>query len=372
MEGEAAMIRALDHVQLAMPKGQEDVARRFYGTILGMREVTKPETLACRGGCWFQADGAIVHLGVQEDFVPAKKAHPAFTVADVDELAERLRQAGCALVPDHTLPQRRRFYTFDPFGNRIEFIQDGCGFSQDPRPPLLYSDLAHWWPLFSPPEHYADEAADLLPTLLSAPAHRPQMLLELGAGGGSLAFHLKRAFQLTLTDISPAMLAVSRQVNPECEHAVGDMRTLDLGRQFDLVLIHDAIMYMTDPPSVQAALATAYRHCAPGGAVVIVPDVVKETFTPKTVTGGEDGPDGRGLRYLEWVWDPDPGDDTYEVFFAFVLREADGSLRVEHDRHRFGLFARNAWLEWLQEAGFEPTVRTDPWGRDVFTGTKAR
>lgn len=258
------------------------------------------------------------------------------------------------------------------FGNRIEFIQDDSVFSQDPRPPRLYNEMAEWWPLLSPPEDYAEEAADLLPTLLSAPAHRPETLLELGAGGGSLAFHLKASLKLTHTDLSPAMLAVSRQVNPECEHVVGDMRTLDLGRQFDLVLIHDAIMYMTDPASVQAALATAHRHCVPGGAVVVLPDMVKETFAPKTVTGGKDGPDGRALRYLEWVWDPDPNDDTYEVVFAFILREADGSVRVEHDRHRFGLFSRSAWLEWLEQAGFAPTVRTDPWGRDVFIGQKSR
>src|SRR5690606_6342176 len=104
-------------------------------------------------------------------------------------------------------------------------------------------------------------------------------------------FHLKRFFELTLTDFSPEMLAVSRQLNPECRHVVGDMRTLDLGRQFDLVLIHDAIMYMTDAASVGAALNTAYRHCRPGGAVVVLPDAVKETFAPKTSTGGHDAPD---------------------------------------------------------------------------------
>lgn len=236
--------------------------------------------------------------------------------------------------------------------------------------PRLYNELARWWPLFSPPDDYEEEAADLLPVLLNASARPPRTLLELGAGGGSLAFHLKNKFALTLTDLSPDMVAVSRQLNPECEHAVGDMRTLDLGRQFDRVLIHDAIMYMTDPASVMAALATAYRHCAPGGAVVVIPDVVKETFSPKTVTGGEDGPDGRGLRYLEWIWDPDPSDDTYEVVFALILRDADGSVSVEHDRHRFGLFPRAAWLAWLEETGFTATSRVDPWGRDMFVGKK--
>ena len=122
--------------------------------------------------------------------------------------------------------------------------------SSDGRMPArlrLYSDLAAWWPLMSPPSHYVEEAEDLLPMLLAAPDAPPRTLLELGAGGGSLAFHLKDHFRLTLSDRSPDMLAVSRATNPECEHLLGDMRALDLGRNFDLVLIHDAIMYATDP-----------------------------------------------------------------------------------------------------------------------------
>jgi SAM-dependent methyltransferase len=161
--------------------------------------------------------------------------------------------------------------------------------------PRLYTELAAWWPLFSPPSHYVEEAADILPGLLSATDSPPRTLLELGCGGGSLAYHLKDRLQLTLTDRSAQMLAVSGTVNPECDHVLGDMRSLELGRQFDRVLIHDAIMYATDPASVRATLRTAYRHCRPGGATLILPDCVKETFEPETSTGGEDGQDGRGL-----------------------------------------------------------------------------
>jgi SAM-dependent methyltransferase len=234
-------------------------------------------------------------------------------------------------------------------------------------PPLrLYSDLAAWWPLMSPPSHYVEEAEDLLPMLLAAPDAPPRTLLELGAGGGSLAFHLKDHFRLTLSDRSPDMLAVSRATNPECEHLLGDMRALDLGRHFDLVLIHDAIMYATDRMSLQAALATAARHCRPGGGMVILPDCVKETFEPDTDHGGGDDPDGRAMRYLEWTWDPDPADDSFETLYVFALREPDGSTHVEHDLHRNGLFAHTAWLEWLREAGFSATSRVDPWKRKVF------
>jgi SAM-dependent methyltransferase len=234
----------------------------------------------------------------------------------------------------------------------------------------LYRELASWWLLLSPPSHYVEEAADLLPDLLAAPDAPPRTLLELGSGGGSLTWHFKNRIQLTLTDVSEPMLAVSRGVNPECEHLHGDMRSLDLGRAFDVVLIHDAIMYATDEASVRATLETASRHCRVGGGVVVVPDHVKETFEPDTSTGGEDAPDGRGLRYLQWSWDPDQDDDTFEVAYAFLLREADGAVRVDSDRQRCGVFPRAAWLRWMDEAGFAATTRLDPWKRDVFRGRK--
>ena len=237
----------------------------------------------------------------------------------------------------------------------------------------LYSDLASWWPLMSPPIHYVEEAADLLPLLLEGDAGTRRLtLLELGSGGGSLASHLKSHFKLTLTDRSPEMLDVNRRINPEAEHIVGDMTTLDLGREFDRVLVHDAIMYATDPDSVRATLRTAARHCHRWGRVVVVPDCVTETFEPSTECGGEDGEDGRGLRYLMWSWDKDPTDYVYEVEFAFLLRNSDGSVTVELDRHREGCFPRADWLTWFDEAGFDARIHFDPWKRDVFVGVRRR
>jgi SAM-dependent methyltransferase len=234
----------------------------------------------------------------------------------------------------------------------------------------LYSDLASWWPLLSPPSHYVEEAADIIPTLEKAPDAPPCTLLELGSGGGSLAYHLKERFQLTLSDRSEQMLAVSRSVNPECEHVPGDMRTLALDRQFDLVMIHDAVMYLTDELSLRAAFATAHRHCRPGGAVVILPDCVTETFQPETDHGGEDAPDGRGLRYLEWTWDPNPNDTTFVTAWSFLLRNASGRVAVDMDEHLFGIFPRASWLAWLRAEGFKPTSRMDPWNRDVFVARR--
>jgi hypothetical protein len=235
----------------------------------------------------------------------------------------------------------------------------------------MYAELAPWWPLISPPAEYIEEAADLLPLLVGSPDAAPgRTLLELGAGGGSLASHLKQRFTLTLTDRSPNMLAISAQINPDCEHIPGDMTTLDLGREFDRVLIHDAIMYATDADTVRATLHTAARHCRAGGLVVVVPDHVRETFAAGTEYGGEDAADGRGLRYIMWSWDPDPDDDTFDVAYAFLLRDADGRTSVEYDRHREGLFARTQWLDWLDEVGFAADVHRDRWDRDVFVGLK--
>jgi SAM-dependent methyltransferase len=235
----------------------------------------------------------------------------------------------------------------------------------------FYDELAHWWPLFSPPSHYGPEAEDLLPRLGLSGTSARRTLLELGAGGGSLAFHLKRQFACTLTDRSPSMLAVSRSVNPECEHVVGDMRTLRLDREFDVVLVHDAIMYLTTPADVLAALETAALHCRSAGTVVVMPDYVRETFEPGTDHGGEDGDDGRGLRYLEWRWDPDPTDDTYLVDYAFLLREADGRVNVQHDRHVEGLYSRDRWLRWFADRGLEAHSERDRWERDVMIARRA-
>jgi catechol 2,3-dioxygenase-like lactoylglutathione lyase family enzyme len=113
-----------------MPEGEEAAARWFYGTLLGLKELAKPEPLASRGGCWFEAPGVYLHLGIQEHFIAASKAHPALLVSDLELLRRSLAEAGVEIIPDNVLPDVHRFYALDPFGNRIEFIQDGDGFSQ--------------------------------------------------------------------------------------------------------------------------------------------------------------------------------------------------------------------------------------------------
>jgi catechol 2,3-dioxygenase-like lactoylglutathione lyase family enzyme len=118
------MITALDHVQVAIPRGGEDQARLFYAGLLGMVEIEKPAALKPRGGCWFSSGSAVLHLGVEEPFHPAQKAHPAFLTTGLAALFDRLAASGYdGIRADRELPGIRRFHVFDPFGNRIEFQQ---------------------------------------------------------------------------------------------------------------------------------------------------------------------------------------------------------------------------------------------------------
>jgi catechol 2,3-dioxygenase-like lactoylglutathione lyase family enzyme len=117
------MLTALDHVQLAAPPGSEDALRAYYAGVLGMTEIPKPPVLAARGGCWFQAGPVQLHLGIEPHFRPARKAHPGLRVTGIEAYAQRLEQRGAPVTWDDNLPGHRRFYSDDPVGNRLEFLE---------------------------------------------------------------------------------------------------------------------------------------------------------------------------------------------------------------------------------------------------------
>ena len=117
------MFEGLHHVQLAMPPGEEDAARGFFTGVLGMPEVEKPPVLAARGGAWFRAGGLEIHLGVEQGFRPARKAHPGILVDDLVDVVRLLRKAGQEVTWDGDFPGFRRVYASDPFGNRLEFLE---------------------------------------------------------------------------------------------------------------------------------------------------------------------------------------------------------------------------------------------------------
>lgn len=221
----------------------------------------------------------------------------------------------------------------------------------------FYEDYAEWWPLLSAPADYAEEAAVYRRMLGDSATGDVRRVLELGSGGGNNASHLKHDFEMTLVDLAPGMLDVSRELNPGCRHVVGDMRTVRLGEQYDAVFVHDAVEYITDRTDLEATVATAYLHCRPGGVVLFVPDTVRETFQAHTSHGGHDG-SGRALRYLEWVYDPEPGDTSYTADYVFVLREDGSEPEVVFDRHELGVFSIVDWTAMLEAAGFDATFET--------------
>ncbi len=222
----------------------------------------------------------------------------------------------------------------------------------------IYADLADWWPLISPPREYTAEAAYLAAILRRSGTRE---VLDLGSGGGHVAVHLKNEFALTLIDISDQMLAVSAQLNPECEHRQGDMRTVRLGRQFDAVLVHDSIDYIVGTGDLRLVIQTAAAHCRPGGVALFVPDYVKDTFRELTGDGGGGvDADGRTASFSERTWDPDPADDWVQADYEFTLHLADGDTRVISESHRLSAFSRATWLSLLTETGFELDPALEP------------
>lgn len=194
----------------------------------------------------------------------------------------------------------------------------------------FYGTLAEWWPVLSPLEEYAEEAREIL-----------RLIVERRPGA----------------------------------HVPGDMRTLDLGRTFDVVLAHDAIDYITSEDDLARVFDVAWRHLCPGGIVVLVPDTVAEAFEPgESVSGGE-APDGRAARLMEWVEAAAPGASQVAVHYAFLLRDADGRVHSLYERHEAGLFPEAAWTRLLAARGFEVEVvleatADDRAPRRLFVGYK--
>lgn len=234
--------------------------------------------------------------------------------------------------------------------------------------PAMYHQLAGWFHLLTPPADYAAEAAELLDLLAAHGSPPLETVLELGSGGGNLASHLPGRLRLTLTDVSAAMLEVSRAINPGAEHVEGDMRSLRLGRTFDAVIAHDAIGYMVSEADLQAALETAWVHLRPGGVAAFLPDWVLDGYRPRTECGGADD-GGRGLRYLEWDRGVEPDGHTVRTDYVIVTREGP-EVRIHHDVHALGIFERATWLRLLAQVGFRARRVVGAEGLDIFLGVR--
>lgn len=234
--------------------------------------------------------------------------------------------------------------------------------------PRLYTDLAHLWPHLSPPEHYAEENETLRELIDEAlgqpPAGQRWSLLELGAGGGHSTVHLKAHYDCTASDLSPQMLTHCKALNPDVPTVEGDMRDMRLGKQFDAVLICDAIDYMTTRGDAVAALKTIAAHLRPGGVALFAPTYTRETFTDGEVA--DDGTTIPGiagdddLTYFSFVHDPDPADSTFEMILLYLLRDHETrQVQTIEDRHTCGLFSISDWQDMASEAGLQTEALAD-------------
>ncbi len=217
----------------------------------------------------------------------------------------------------------------------------------------LYTDLAWLWPLWGDAAteyaHYCQYVTSLIRQYAKLPA---KSLLDIGCGGGKNVLNLRGKFNVTGLDLSAAMLAQAKELNPDCTFVQGDMRTFRLGRAFDAVLMDDAISYMNSRADFVAAFRTAFAHLNPGGVLIATPDVTIETFRQNKTTATPAVRDNLEVVFIENVYDPDPADEQYETTVLFLIRD-HGRLRIESDHWTLGIFSQDTWRQVLCETGFE-------------------
>jgi len=215
----------------------------------------------------------------------------------------------------------------------------------------LYTELAAWWPHLAERESHANEAHLYQSLLDEAFGGRAGSILELGSGGGLLVSHFDEDREIVLSDLSEDMLAQCRIHNPGRVCHQADMRTMQLNRTFSAVFLHDAVMYLTSAEDLQATFDTAAAHLDSGGVFMVLPDVVKEHFEEMSVSGGSTGIPAAQL--LEWHWDPDPSDSTYQLELSFLLKDEHGKVEAVHESHSLGLFSSQTYVQCLRAAGLE-------------------
>ncbi len=211
--------------------------------------------------------------------------------------------------------------------------------------------------------HYCQHVIDLIRQRTKRPAIT---LLVIGCGGGKNVLNLKSQFKVTGVDLSSAMLAQAKELNPECTFIQGDMRTFRLDRTFDAILMDDAISHMNCLKDFTAACRTASAHLNPGGILVATPDVTIETFRQNRTCSTPATRDGFDVVFVENVYDPDPTDEQYETTILYLIRD-HGRLRIETDHWTMGIFSLDTWRRVLRGTGFD--VQEDRYnaGEDEYT-----
>ena len=241
----------------------------------------------------------------------------------------------------------------------------------------MYNDFAHLWPLISHHSDYETEARHWRDALTAELGQGRLRILELGVGGGNNLHHIlypdcdgspsanaacsgehmrraSPAHDAVVVDPSAEMLANCKLLNPTVEQHIGDMRSVRLNsdRNLDAVLIHDAVCYLLSEDDIKATLETARIHLRTGGALIMAPDWYTETYPGTKLDAGIRRDVTPEFASIEYDHDPDPDDSTLESVFIYIIKNEDGSVRVEEDRHITGVFSIRVWLSLMEQAGF--------------------
>ncbi|HEU5348661.1 MAG TPA: methyltransferase domain-containing protein, partial [Ktedonobacterales bacterium] len=285
------VVLALDHMQLAMPRGAEEQARAFYGGVLGLEELPKPPVLAARGGVWFRCGEQQIHLGVEEDFRPQRKGHPGLLVRDLAAIRARLEAAGAPFIPDDLLPGYERIYTADPFGNRIECLRpladiptsDSAENVEDVESEAIKARVREAFGKTADAYVASRDHAlggDLNRLVELAAPSPTDHALDISTGGGHTALAVApHVARITVSDLTPRMLAAARGFLmaggvTNATYVVADAEQLPfLDASFDLVTVRIAPHHYANVPKAVHEMA---RVLKPGGRLVVIDNIAPE------------------------------------------------------------------------------------------------
>ena len=282
MSGEGWKIIGFDHVQVTAPRADEAAAKTFYGDVLGLEETPKPAELAGRGGAWYRCGDHFLHLGLEDEFHPQRKGHPAFLVRDLAAMRERLAASGAPITVDVQIPRYQRFETRDPFGNRIELMQrvaadadvEVAAIKARAREQFGRSADAY----VTSPGHASGD--DLQRLVELAEPQTTDRALDVSTGGGHVALALAPHVRLVIaSDLTPEMLTAARRFLGEqgatnVEYVVADAEQLPfLDDSFDLVTVRIAPHHYAN---IQRAVVEMARVLAPGGRLVVIDNVAPD------------------------------------------------------------------------------------------------
>ncbi|HEV2237467.1 MAG TPA: methyltransferase domain-containing protein [Ktedonobacterales bacterium] len=358
--GTGVRVLRLDHVQVAIPEDEAASARArwFYGGVLGLAELPKPQSLAGRGGMWYRCGDRQLHVGLDPDFHPATKAHLALVVSDLDGIVARLERAGLPVVRDVELPGVRRRYTADPAGNRLELLQrvraeeDGAAAKDRVRAQFAHTAAAY----VTSQGHAAGSDLARLVELVAPRA--TDVALDVSTGGGHTALALApHVARVTASDLTPTMLAAARafltaQGVTNADYVVADAERLPfLTATFDLVTVRIAPHHYSD---VRAAAAEMARVLRPGGRFVLV-----DTVAP------EDPALDAFMNAIEWRRDPTHVSNYTETEWRAMVAEA--GLVVTHAEH---IPKPIQFADWVERSRMEDADR-EALERDMLAASPA-